>query len=374
MTATNSVTIIQIDKNQADEYDKERRMTSWIQLAMYEEMGLKAAIKKLGATQEKINQVSQSEEAFFKNLSRDLFSYSFFRIGFTYSPFGFMEEIPTFVKEAIKFIDRDGKVVTYKDIIYNIAQAAEEDQCVDDFIHQYVANHLEDWGLVQTIYVDKEARQKIDGLGSGASQSLNIAEIISKCSNRTHDIQGQLIFKSGDMFRVHPFIRVGGFVYAAQHTDGTWYNGENLRKIEDAKAIKYVPVRKQGTQNISMQYTHNGDVAQTFRQLTMEEIDQSAKEEEMINDEAKKTDGNPDAVINNAPVQPSVDMKEVYTKALKSIDEQLKQAMKSGNGTNLATLTVAREQLIQQAKNAGYDLEADSKVVKGKEDDVPLCS
>lgn len=374
MTATNSITIIQIDKNQADEYDKERRMTSWIQLAMYEEMGLKETLKKLGATQDEINQVSSSDEEIFKNLSRDLFSYSFFRIGFTYSPFGFMEEIPSFVKEAIKFIDKDGKTVTYKDIIYNIAQAAENDKCVDDFIHQYVANHLEDWGLVQTIYVDKEARNKIDGLGSAASQSLTIADIINKCSNRTHDIQGQLIFKSGDMFRVHPFIRVGGFVYAAQHTDGTWYNGEAMKKIEEANAIKYVPVQKQGTQNISMQYTHNGDVAQTFRQLTMEEVDQSEKQEEMLKDEAEKTDGDPDAVINSAPVQPSVDMKQVYIHSLKSIDEQLEQAKKSANGANIAMFTIARQTIIQQAKNAGYDFEADNKVVKGKDDDVPLCS
>lgn len=374
MTATNSITIIQIDKNQADEYDKERRMTSWIQLAMYEKKGLKETLEKLGASQDEINQISSSDEEIFKNLSRDLFSYSFFRIGFTYSPFGFMEEIPSFVKEAIEFIDKNGKIVTYKDIIYNIAQAAENDQCVDDFIHQYVANHLEDWGLVQTIYVDKEARQKIDGLGTESFQSLNIADIINKCSNRTHDIQGQLIFKSGDMFRVHPFIRVGGFVYAAQHTDGTWYNGENMRKIEEAKAIKYVPVRKQGTQNISMQYTHNGDAAQTFRQLTMEEVDQSEKQEEMLKDEAEKTDGDPDAVINNVPVQPRVDMKEVYTKALKSIDEQLEQARKSANSIYIASFTIAKQTIIQQAKDAGYNLEADSKVVKGKEDDVPLCS
>lgn len=84
----------------------------------------------------------------YPNIARDLFIYNFYKTGFSFSPFTFMNLAPTTVKQSI-IVERtiDGNQVSYIDFLENVLQG-KITVSIEDFVKQYILNHLDNNRLV----------------------------------------------------------------------------------------------------------------------------------------------------------------------------------------------------------------------------------
>jgi hypothetical protein len=79
----------------------------------------------------------------YPNIARDLFIYNFYKTGFNFSPFAFMNLAPNSIKQLIEV----GNGVSYIDFLREV-QAGEVRIDTDDFAKQYILNHLTNYKLV----------------------------------------------------------------------------------------------------------------------------------------------------------------------------------------------------------------------------------
>ena len=79
----------------------------------------------------------------YPNIARDLFIYNFYKTGFNFSPFAFMNLAPNSVKQLIEVGNGD----TYIDFLREV-QAGDVRINTDDFAKQYILNHLTNYKLV----------------------------------------------------------------------------------------------------------------------------------------------------------------------------------------------------------------------------------
>ena len=79
----------------------------------------------------------------YPNIARDLFIYNFYKTGFNFSPFAFMNLAPNSVKQLIEV----GNGVTYIDFLREV-QAGNIRIDSDNFAKQYILNHLTNYRLV----------------------------------------------------------------------------------------------------------------------------------------------------------------------------------------------------------------------------------
>lgn len=79
----------------------------------------------------------------YPNIARDLFIYNFYKTGFNFSPFAFMNLAPNSIKQSIEV----GSGVTYIDFLREV-QGGRVRINTDDFARQYILNHLTNYKLV----------------------------------------------------------------------------------------------------------------------------------------------------------------------------------------------------------------------------------
>lgn len=84
----------------------------------------------------------------YPNIAKDLFMYNFYKTGFSFSPFTFMNLAPTTVKQSI-IVERtiDGNQVSYIDFLKSVLQG-KISVTIEDFVTQYILNHLDNNRLV----------------------------------------------------------------------------------------------------------------------------------------------------------------------------------------------------------------------------------
>ena len=79
----------------------------------------------------------------YHNIARDLFIYNFYKTGFNFSPFAFMNLAPNSVKQSIEA----GGNITYIDFLREV-QSGKVGINIDNFAQQYILNHLSNYRLV----------------------------------------------------------------------------------------------------------------------------------------------------------------------------------------------------------------------------------
>lgn len=111
----------------------------------------------------------------YPNIARDLFIYNFYKTGFNFSPFAFMNLAPNSVKQLIEV----GNGVSYIDFLREV-QAGEIRIDNDNFAKQYILNHLTNYKLVfhpkgNTLTTVKKLYRKGDVIAN--SFDLDIAKL-----------------------------------------------------------------------------------------------------------------------------------------------------------------------------------------------------
>lgn len=175
------------------------------------------------------------------NIARDLFIYNFYKTGFNFSPFAFMNLAPNSVKESIKA----GGNITYIDFLREV-QSGKVRINTDNFAKQYILNHLTNYRLVfypkgntlttvKKLYKDKNniIQNSFDLDVNGLSPEEQKIWIIGKNEDK------QLKFR--------PCIVIDGVVYLADG-DGNTFNTSTSTKMTYKKAYA------QGSTNKSLMF------------------------------------------------------------------------------------------------------------------------
>lgn len=174
------------------------------------------------------------------NIARDLFIYNFYKTGFNFSPFAFMNLAPNSVKESIKA----GGNITYIDFLREI-QSGKVRINNDNFAKQYILNHLTNYRLVfypkgNTLTTIKKLSKKGDVIQN--SFDLDIA----KLSEEEQKIW--TIGKNEDkQLKFRPCIVIDGVVYLA-NGDGNTFN------TSTSTSMTYRRAYAQGSTNKSLMF------------------------------------------------------------------------------------------------------------------------
>lgn len=152
----------------------------------------------------------------YPNIARDLFIYNFYKTGFNFSPFAFMNLAPNSIKQLIEV----GNGVSYIDFLREV-QAGEVRIDTNNFAKQYILNHLTNYKLVFHPKGDALTTvKKLYRKGDVVSNSFDLD--IAKLSEDEQKIwtMGKNEFKE---LKFRPCIIIEGIPYIADG-DGATFN------------------------------------------------------------------------------------------------------------------------------------------------------
>lgn len=180
---------------------------------------------------------------------RDLFMYSFYKTGFNYSPFAFMNIIPNSVKESIivdqEQIGDDMKYITYPEFLRRLLDPNNSGIEINpnEFAQQYILNHTDNYNLV---FAPKgSALDEIEGIYNKGGAFNNDFTLdsgkgnISKLYVIGKNSKGQLLFR--------PCLKIKGMLYIAKG-DGDTFNASS------SGSITYERVYSLGTTNKELRF------------------------------------------------------------------------------------------------------------------------
>ena len=176
----------------------------------------------------------------YPNIARDLFIYNFYKTGFNFSPFAFMNLAPNSIKQLIKI----GNGISYIDFLREV-QAGDVRIDTNNFAKQYILNHLTNYKLV--FYPKGDALTTVKKLyrkGDVVSNSFDLD--IAKLSEDEQKIwtMGKNEFKE---LKFRPCIIIEGTPYIADG-DGARFN------TSTSTSITYRRASAQGSTNKSLMF------------------------------------------------------------------------------------------------------------------------
>lgn len=176
----------------------------------------------------------------YPNIARDLFIYNFYKTGFNFSPFAFMNLAPNSIKQLIKI----GNGISYIDFLREV-QAGDVRIDTNNFAKQYILNHLTNYKLV--FYPKGDALTTVKKLyrkGDVVSNSFDLD--IAKLSEDEQKIwtMGKNEFKE---LKFRPCIIIEGTPYIADG-DGVTFN------TSTSTSITYRRASAQGSTNKSLMF------------------------------------------------------------------------------------------------------------------------
>ena len=176
----------------------------------------------------------------YPNIARDLFIYNFYKTGFNFSPFAFMNLAPNSIKQLIKI----GNGISYIDFLREV-QAGDIRIDTNNFAKQYILNHLTNYKLV--FYPKGDALTTVKKLyrkGDVVSNSFDLD--IAKLSEDEQKIwtMGKNEFKE---LKFRPCIIIEGTPYIADG-DGARFN------TSTSTSITYRRASAQGSTNKSLMF------------------------------------------------------------------------------------------------------------------------
>ena len=176
----------------------------------------------------------------YPNIARDLFIYNFYKTGFNFSPFAFMNLAPNSIKQLIKI----GNGISYIDFLREVQSGGVRID-TNNFAKQYILNHLTNYKLV--FYPKGDALTTVKKLyrrGDVVSNSFDLD--IAKLSEDEQKIwtMGKNEFKE---LKFRPCIIIEGIPYIADG-DGARFN------TSTSTSITYRRASAQGSTNKSLMF------------------------------------------------------------------------------------------------------------------------
>lgn len=199
---------------------------------------------------EEIKESWEELNAINPNLSRNLFLYNFYKLGFTFSPLAFMNLAPTQVKLSID-VGNDKSYIDFLNDVQdnNIAINPSE------FAKQYILNHLDNYRLTYTPKgSDLKYLKSLVFKTSVAASSFTLDSNILGNDLIDYIIADNTLPKGYTAFR--PCIIVNDIVYMAQTDSIT-----DRFNISNNGSMTYYKTKKLGTTNKSLQYISNSELA-----------------------------------------------------------------------------------------------------------------
>ena len=177
----------------------------------------------------------------YPNIARDLFIYNFYKTGFNFSPFAFMNLAPNSVKQSIEA----GGNITYIDFLREV-QSGKVEINIDNFAQQYILNHLSNYRLV--FYPKGNALTTVKKLYKDKNNIIQNSFDLDIAGLSPEEQKLWIMGKNKDkeyMFR--PCIVIDGTVYLADG-DGASFNTSTSTKMTYRKAYA------QGSTNKSLMF------------------------------------------------------------------------------------------------------------------------
>lgn len=177
----------------------------------------------------------------YPNIARDLFIYNFYKTGFNFSPFAFMNLAPNSVKQSIEA----GGNITYIDFLREV-QSGKVEINIDNFAQQYILNHLSNYRLV--FYPKGNALTTVKKLYKDKNNIIQNSFDLDIARLNPEEQKLWIMGKTKDkeyMFR--PCIVIDGTVYLADG-DGASFNTSTGTKMTYRKAYA------QGSTNKSLMF------------------------------------------------------------------------------------------------------------------------
>lgn len=228
------------------------------------------------------------------NIARDLFIYNFYKTGFNFSPFAFMNLAPNSVKQNIEVGG-----ITYIDFLRDV-QSGKVRINNDNFAKQYILNHLTNYRLV--FYPKGNALTTVKKLAKKGDIIQNSFDLdIAKLSEEEQKIW--TMGKNEDkQLKFRPCIVIDGTVYLADG-DGNTFNTSLSTSMTYRKAYA------QGSTNKSLMF------------LSMTE---KGKDLGIIEDMS---------FIGNTSIEPEISTPEVFdrSKVIQEVAREFKAAYDAAN-------------------------------------------
>lgn len=191
----------------------------------------------------------------YSEIAESLFMYNYYKLGFTFSPFSFMNLAPTKLKRAIKVGgDYNGNAVSYIDFLKAVKNENYEimsEPNTEDFAKQFILNHLDDYNFSFTPKGD--LKKIVDGLAY--KDNISQDKFTLDAEKLGADANAFLLPSSDK--KVHnfrPVLIIDGLVYMCQNEESDLpFNSSSY------SSITYYKVEPLGNTNISLQYTMNSD-------------------------------------------------------------------------------------------------------------------
>lgn len=187
-------------------------------------------------------------------LAIDLFMYNFYKSGFTFTPFSFMNLVPTEVKESIMIENKHDPVTdkyeskSYLQFLDEVLEgtAITGDNLIENFLQQYILNHTDNRNLIYR--PSGQTLKAIKSLAIVNGSTVNSFEIdLAKFEG---DEKAILIsddsLEEGDVAFV-PCISIDGILYMCDSTN------KNFNVSSDG-TMTYKKVNKLGTTNQTVRY------------------------------------------------------------------------------------------------------------------------
>lgn len=177
----------------------------------------------------------------YPNIARDLFIYNFYKTGFNFSPFAFMNLAPNTIKQLIEV----GNGVSYIDFLRQVLGGKVKIN-QDDFAKQYILNHLTNYRLV--FHPKGDALKTVKKLYKNSAQVVqNSFDLdISKLSEEEQKLW--TMGKNEDkQLKFRPCIVIDGVVYLADG-DGSSFN------TSTSTSMTYRRAYAQGSTNKSLMF------------------------------------------------------------------------------------------------------------------------
>lgn len=332
--------VLSIIHDTQNAYFKEELMQSWMSLANI--ASIKDGHKNfLAFVKDKAikEDVTENEIEFFKRLPIDLYMYGFFEQGFNFGRHSFIQYCPAQVKKMYQLPTYDGTYKTLAEIEYNILDGNDSESIANEFVAQYIANHLDNTKLVKNVYNAKTIQMIMQAIGYKYdrvkdSQGNAIGKAwIQDASSHTQTSEDEFVLSSqvlieqrkqgnsladkvlkdimrplvkrdqNKQYKAHRFIRVNGVVYRAYYAQNAYmksgqvYDGEAMSLKDIVENISWRKITKLGTSGTSTQYNPTEIQGENQGEMNLIEapkpVDNNNSDNQILQEEKKKNEDNP---------------------------------------------------------------------------------
>ena len=177
----------------------------------------------------------------YPKIARDLFIYNFYKTGFNFSPFAFMNLAPNAIKQSIEV----GNGVSYIDFLRNVLNGKVEIN-QDNFAKQYILNHLTNYRLV--FHPKGDALKTVKKLYKNSAQVVQNSFDLDIAKLSEDEQKLWTMGKNEDkQLKFRPCIVIEGVVYLADG-DGNSFN------TSTSTSMTYRRAYAQGSTNKSLMF------------------------------------------------------------------------------------------------------------------------